>query len=213
MAVLSKFEITYKNSKSEDVSFLFQYNPTSLAINKTVSWEGYPVSGEDLQKKQFSSGSAKKLSVKEILFDTSLMGGSDVYNDFILGLEKMLLVDEFEDANRPPILELTWGNGNYFFDCVLTSLDYNFTMFNRDGNPIRAMVNLDFEEIVVDTTSDGKKPTSTTVSKYKVRTGDTLQSIAKSELGSENKWKSIAIDNGIDNPLELEDGTDLTIRK
>ena len=211
MAVLSKFEITYKDADSKDVSFIFQYNPSSLSISKSVEWKGLSVSGEDKQKKQFASGNAKTLTVSDILFDTTVMGEKSVYSNFIVHLEQMTLVQDFkEDGIRPPILTISWGDGNYFFESVLTKLDYDFSMFSKKGVPIRASVSLTFEEIETDSSSS-TTVTAQSVKTYTVKSNDTLQSIAKSQLNSESKWKLIATANGIDNPMDLTTGTTLTI--
>lgn len=211
MAVLSKFEITYKDASSSDVSFVFQYNPSSLSISKSVEWRGFSVSGEDKQKKQFASGNAKTLTLSSVLFDTSMLGEKNVFTNFIAHLEQMTLVQEYEgDGIRPPILTISWGDGNYFFESVLTKLDYDFTMFSKKGTPIRANVNLTFEEIETESTKKNTVSAQSTKT-YIVKSNDTLQGIAKSQLGSEAKWKIIAVANGIDNPMELSTGTSLTI--
>lgn len=210
MGVLNKFEITYKNSAKEDASFIFQYNPSQLTINKSVNWNGLSVNGTNLQAKQFASGNAKTISISNILFDTTVMGEMNVYEEYIEYLEQMTLVQQFEKELRPPLLTLSWGKGNYFFDCVLTTLNYDFTMFNKEGVPIRAMVNLTFEEIDLGT-STKKEKSRKAMKSYTVKSDDTLQKIAQSELGSATQWKIIAVANGIDNPLDLPVGQQLQI--
>ena len=210
MGVLNKFEITYKNSAKEDASFIFQYNPSQLTINKSVNWNGLSVNGTNLQAKQFASGNAKTISISNILFDTTVMGEMNVYEEYIEYLEEMTLVQQFEKELRPPLLTLSWGKGNYFFDCVLTTLNYDFTMFNKEGVPIRAIVNLTFEEIDLGT-STKKEKSRKAMKSYTVKSDDTLQKIAQSELGSATQWKIIAVANGIDNPLDLPVGQQLQI--
>ena len=46
---------------------------------------------------------------------------------------------------------------------------------------------------------------------YVVQEGDTLASIAKEKLGSEDKWQSIAEANGLENPDQLQVGQSLII--
>jgi nucleoid-associated protein YgaU len=210
MAVLNKFEITYKNSAKEDASFIFQYNPAQLTINKSVNWNGLSVNGTNLQSKQFASGNAKTISISNILFDSTVMGEMNVYEEYIEYLEQMTLVQQFEKELRPPLLTLSWGKGNYFFDCVLTTLNYDFTMFNKEGVPIRAIVSLTFEEIDIGN-STKKEKSKKAMKSYTIRSDDTLQKIAQSELGNSNQWKIIAIANGIDNPMNLTVGQQLQI--
>jgi len=210
MGVLNKFEITYKNSAKEDASFIFQYNPSQLTINKSVNWNGLSVNGTNLQTKQFASGNAKTISISNILFDSTVMGEMNVYEEYIEYLEQMTLVQQFEKELRPPLLTLSWGKGNYFFDCVLTTLNYDFTMFNKEGVPIRAIVNLTFEEIDIGN-STKKEKSRKAMQSYTIRSDDTLQKIAQSELGNSSQWKIIAIANGIDNPMDLTVGQQIQI--
>ena len=213
MAILDKFEITYKDSKDDYVYFAFQYNPYQLSVSKSVVWEGFAVSGEDSTKKQFSSGKAKEVTINDVLFDTSMFKEISVYTKYIRYLEAMTLVQEYtkEGITRPPILTLSWGNGNYFFDTILKNLNYEFTMFDRSGIPIRANVSFEFEEIVTDTTTIKKTLDVQVITTYRVKAKDTLHKIADSELGSPSKWKMIAVANGIDNPIDLEVGMTLII--
>ncbi len=213
MAVLDKFEITYKDSKDDYVYFPFQYNPNQLSISKSVVWEGFAVSGEDSTKKQFSSGKAKTLSIGDVLFDTSMFKSISVYKKYIRYLEAMTLGQEYtkEGITRPPILTLSWGNGGYFFEAILINLNYEFSMFDRSGIPIRASVSFEFEEIITDTKKIKSKLDVQVITTYRVKSKDTLQKIAESELGSATKWKMIAVANGIDNPNDLEVGMQLTI--
>ncbi len=213
MAILDKFEITYKDPKDDYVYFAFQYNPYQLNISKSVVWEGFAVSGEDSTKKQFSSGKAKTLTISDVLFDTSMFKEISVYTKYIRYLEAMTLVQEYtkEGITRPPILSLSWGNGSYFFDTILKNLTYDFTMFDRSGIPIRANVSFEFEEIITDTVKIKKALEIKAITTYRVKANDTLQKIADSELGSPNQWKMIAVANGIDNPLDLEVGMQLII--
>lgn len=213
MAVLDKFEIVYKDAKDDYVYFPFQYNPNQLSISKSVVWEGFAVSGEDSTKKQFSSGKAKKLNISGVLFDTSMFKNISVYKKYIQYLEAMTLVQEYtkEGITRPPILTLSWGSGNYFFEAIMISLDYEFTLFDRSGIPIRANVSFEFEEIITDTKKVKKTLDVQAVTTYRVKSKDTLHKIAESELGSATKWKMIAVANGIDNPNDLEVGMQLTI--
>jgi len=216
LAVLNKLEIKYTDYKKEKKSFMFQYNPSKLEIVKKIEWSGVDGNQQDVSLKQFATGKAKTLKVSEVVFDTSMLGNSNVYTNFIMPLEAMTLVQPYKTkkgkvVKRPPFLTLSWGKGGYFFECVLESLSYDFTMFDRDGVPIRADVTLEFEEIVPETKKKKIAAAKQSVKTYKVKRFDTLHSIAESEYGDMTKWKIIAIANGVDNPADVEIGITLTI--
>lgn len=47
------------------------------------------------------------------------------------------------EIHQPKFLKIVWGK-LFTFNCVLTSLDINYTLFNRVGEPLRAKVNANF---------------------------------------------------------------------
>lgn len=215
MALLSKLEITYKDAKSTEHSFVFQYNPTKLKIVKEVEWAGVDGNQKDLGEKQFATGKPKTLNISEILFDTSMTGNKSVYTNHILILEQMLLVQDYTSGDatisRPPILTISWGNGSYFFECIMKNLTYEMQMFDREGTPIRADVSLEFEEIIPEKTTTATVVTQSIKTYTVLSFFDTLHSIALSELGDSGKWKLIATANGIEDPTDLTIGDTLTI--
>ena len=44
------------------------------------------------------------------------------------------------EIHQPKFLKIVWGK-SFTFNCVLTNLDINYTLFNRKGEPLRAKVN------------------------------------------------------------------------
>jgi nucleoid-associated protein YgaU len=215
MAILNKFEISYKDSSDVKQDFMFQYNPNKVDIVKEVEWAGVDGNQKDVNEIQFASGKAKTLNITDVLFDTTMTGNQSVYTKFIHNLEFMTLVQEYTTSSgkkvkRPPYLTLSWGSSTYFFECILKKLSYDFTMFDRLGVPIRANVSMEFEEIVPET-----EVTNTLVAQkvktYTPGSGETLYEIAESQLGDTSKWKLIATMNGVDNPFVVEAGKALTL--
>jgi len=216
--VLSKLEIKYVDAKNKDKSFIFQYNPSSVSIGKTVKYADVDGNQQNLAWQQFATGEAKTLDISGVLVDTTMMGNVDVYKNYILPLETMALVQPFKTkkgklVKRPPHLKLSWGKGSYFFECILMSISYDFTMFDRDGVPIRALLTLKFQEIFPQTKTKKAKVEEVSIATYTVKRFDTLHSIAQSQYGDTTKWKIIAVANGIDNPADVEIGFKLTIPK
>jgi len=216
VTVLNKLELTYKDEKDKDIAFVFQYNPGSLSIKKGVEWENVDGNQKDVQAKQFKNGNAKTVGIKDVLFDTTSIGNMSVYTNYIQALESMLMVRTFKtkkgkEVKRPPFITLKWGKSPYFFTCILKELDYEFTMFNKEGIPIRAKVELSFEEVVTQSSKKQAVKNQTKAKTYIVKTGDTLHGIANSQYKNPNKWKVIATANGIDDPMYIPAGTKLTL--
>ena len=103
---------------------------------------------------------------------------------------------------------------------VPVSLTIQFVLFHPNGEPIRATVDLELAQAEKASTasgsgtSQGQNPTTRALRGlrvHQVRDGDSLPSIAYDAYGDPTRWRPIAEANGIDNPLALRRGTDLTI--
>jgi hypothetical protein len=96
----------------------------------------------------------------------------------------------------------------------------------EDGERVRASATIELLEwvdydVIQSKTSSAKKRKNSTSKKsvhtkqkkgkYKVKEGDTLKKIAKSELGSAAKWKDIADFNGIRDGSIIEEGDEISI--
>lgn len=111
--------------------------------------------------------------------------------------------------HRPNYTKLSWGSFN--FNCTLKSISTTYTLFKRDGTPLRAKVSLSFIGYV----NPGKResqafkqsPDMTHVKT--VRVGDTLPIMCKDVYGEIDYFQQVAQINGLVNFRELEVGTKL----
>jgi nucleoid-associated protein YgaU len=117
----------------------------------------------------------------------------------------------------PPKLLFNWGQlqlgagGGKFF-CHLESLTVRYTMFRRDGTPLRAELDVKLTEVHDPT--KGQNPTSGGLSAQRVHRlarGDTLQSVAFAEYGDASLWRGLATINGIDDPMRVAPGRELRL--
>jgi len=213
---LSKLELSYTDENDKEHSYVFQYNPNSIKIEKSIEWAAADGNQKDVPEKQFVNGKAKTISIDGIFFDTTTIGNMSVYTNFIKPIESMAIVRSFKVTSdktikRPPHITLSWGKSSYFFECVLTKIDYSFKMFTREGIPTRAEVGLSFEEIVTDSTKKQEVKNQTAAKTYVTKKGETLYEIAEKEYKDSNKWKIIATANEIDNPFKVPTGITLSL--
>jgi nucleoid-associated protein YgaU len=85
-------------------------------------------------------------------------------------------------------------------------------MFRPNGEPSRALVDLELTQS--EETKAGQNPTTRAIAGIKVHTvrdGDSLPSLSYRNYGDATRWRVIAEANGIDNPLALRRGAQLTI--
>ncbi|NJO40779.1 MAG: LysM peptidoglycan-binding domain-containing protein [Cyanobacteria bacterium CRU_2_1] len=97
------------------------------------------------------------------------------------------------------------------FKGVVTNLEQNFTLFKRNGKPVRATLNVRFTEFF--DPEEDKRYTDPELTTRQIKRGDTLSSIASEAYNDPKRWRVIAEANGIDDPRRLEIGETLTIPK
>ncbi len=206
----------------EGVKVLF--NPSEYTVEQSNSWDTQNVQGSE-PRTQFTKADLKKLSM-ELFFDSyeeqDDQGKSvDVrtYTDRI-GRLMVVSVDEGNDGKRPPIVEVSWGdpptgllNPDFPFRGVLLSLRQQFVLFSEQGYPVRAKLNLGFQEYLSPEEIEqrfprrGSFPTRT----YTVQEGDTLSAIAQAMWKKPLEWRRIARENNLQDPRLLIPGSVLTI--
>jgi nucleoid-associated protein YgaU len=165
---------------------------------------------------EFGTGQPATLKI-QLLFDT-YADKADVrkkYTDAIW--ELMMVDDDLKDAKskkaRPPKVRFQWGS-SWSFDAVITSISQVFTLFLPNGTPVRATLDVTFQQIADAKLFPGQNPTSGGIGGervWRVNEGDTLAWIAHKELGTPNLWRSIAEVNRLTSVRDLETGTVLRL--
>jgi hypothetical protein len=110
------------------------FNPKELAIEKQVPWNKHKTSKGNNPVLEFTDAEPKKLSV-ELLFDT-FESRQNVYSQFVEKLESMTLIVD-DKKKRPPMCIFLWGKA-FSFMGVIEGLSTKYTMFLKDGTPVRA---------------------------------------------------------------------------
>jgi nucleoid-associated protein YgaU len=114
-------------------------------------------------------------------------------------------------GSAPPFVTFKWGSIESP-KMVGSSLSIRFVMFRPNGEPSRALVDLELTQS--EKATEGQNPTTRAIAGLKVHTvtdGDSLQSVAYENYGDATRWRTIAQANGIDNPLALRRGTQLSV--
>jgi nucleoid-associated protein YgaU len=114
-------------------------------------------------------------------------------------------------VHAPPVLIFAWGS--LTFTCVLARASQRFIMFRADGVPVRARLQVTFNEFTNAEleAKEIKRETADYSQFHLVREGETLSSIAAQFYQDSTLWRPIAIYNDIDNPQALPIGASLLI--
>ncbi len=130
--------------------FALQLNPVSISVTKSTD---NLKETKDAEGKSKSSSTATfqpaKISFTFTLDNTGVIQDKVNGNikDCIKDLEKVSVTPNNE-THKNPYVHMTWGNTFLNFNYgQVTALKYDYTFFDRDGNPLRAVVNLEVTEV------------------------------------------------------------------
>jgi hypothetical protein len=180
------------------------YNPEEYRLDQGNTFAEVGIPGLDAPPIQYVRGKARTLSM-ELFFDT-FEAAEDVraHTSAIIRL-----LDKTAKTQAPPVLVFAFGG--FSFRCVLAEVSQRFTMFLRDGTPVRATLSVRFQEYANDQPSAQRGLAEAPPTLHTIAAGQTLSEIAGSMLGDPARWREIAEANGIDDPFALPSGASLLI--
>ena len=193
------------------------FNPEEYTVNRDINYAQSTIPGLSAPLIHFVSGNMQTLEM-ELFLDTyeEHRSGSSILNTAGADVRELTSrVTELMSINRqthaPPVLLFVWGSLS--FTCVLARASQRFTMFLPDGTPVRANLQVTFNEFCnVDLEAkEVKRETSDYSKTYDVHEGETLSTIAAREYGTPKLWRPIALRNGIDDPRDLAVGQRLIV--
>lgn len=191
-----------------------KFNPKSLSVSRTVSWQSQNAAKRDTPELQYTSADPATLSV-DLFFDTYDTPAAIDQKESVLKQtgDLLALAAVAGDKHRPPVCRLKWGRQGVFFQGVLTQIDQTYTMFTEFGVPVRATLKCSFKQWRAnDTDLKDQNLMSADVAKvWMVKRGQTLASIAAQEYADARRWRDIAVANNIDNPLTLAPGSSILL--
>ena len=194
------------------------FNPATFAFSTSNRWESEQIPGKNTPSLRFAGGGSGSFGLT-LTFDTTPSGQSVTqYTNKLLKLmdvdTSLSGYDAAKNNGRPPWVKFHWGTDLHTFKAVITSANVAFTYFSSEGLPLRANVDMSFEQFEPDANWGPQNPTSGTPNPkrtHQVQVGDTLDRIAARYFGDSTKWRDIATLNGIADPLDLAPGRLLSI--
>lgn len=196
----------------------FLLNPRDLTIEQTANWEPVqqPAADGGLIL-QFNGNSPRTTSV-EMVFDTflgTLSGNLMPPSAAVKLLNTAMNVSPILKAQgtpRPPYVSFGWGGSMIFTEAVVTSVSDTYARQFPGGIRTRSSCKVGLTEVPpvlpgTNPTSGGLTPRHT----HAMIEGDSLASVAHRHYGDPNKWRALAVANGIDDPMRVRPGTTLLI--
>jgi hypothetical protein len=197
------------------------FNPSSYTVSKTNVWNFKPTTGRDLPDAEFGGGLPRRTTLS-LLLDVSLLAPDQSVKDTANKLLQMMETGGQGGGGGgsvPGFVTFRWGAVE-LPKSVPVSLTIQYVLFHPNGEPIRATVDLELaqaEKASTASSSSANRPQNPTTRAeqgrrvHRVRDGDSLPAIAYDAYRDPTRWRDIAEANGIDDPLHLRRGRELTI--
>ncbi len=194
-----------------------QFNPEEYTLNRDINYAQAAIPGLSAPILQFVAGNLQTLDM-ELFIDSyeKHKVGSTVINQAQSDVRELVkkvtdLMSIEPSTHAPPVLLFTWGS--LAFTCVLAKVMQRFVMFLPDGTPVRARLQVTFNEYrnVELEAKEVKRETSDYSKRHVVSQGETLSAIAAQEYGDPRLWRVIAIANRLQHARRLMPGLKLLL--
>lgn len=191
---------------------LCTFNPFEYTVSKTNTYSEESRNQSDVPQMTFKKAGSQTLKLA-LTFDTYESG-----EDVSLTTNKLWYYMQPKtppsggDRKEPPSVAFLWGV--FRFVAVITAMTQKFTLFQPNGTPVRAKVDVTFTQHNDVNDYPAQNPTSggdQILRTWDVTRGDRLDTIAAAIYGDATKWRQIAEYNNLDNPLTLQPGQTIII--
>lgn len=200
---LEKARIQIEHTGEE---FEVMFNPEEYTLNKDNNFASQTIPGLSGPILQFVHGNMRTLEM-ELFFDTHAKR-ADVRTETS---KVVSLLDIDSELHAPPVLRVSWASLQ--FRCVLARVSQQFIKFLEDGRPVRARLNVTFNEFI-DADREAREVNRQTANFSKVHVaaeGEMLSDLAGRFYDDPAVWRAIAIENRIVDPQADLTGVSLRI--
>lgn len=179
-------------SRAEKRPIIVQINPEKYSHTHQTEYETLQGTGTAGAPLEFSKIKPEKVSFELLLDGTGVYRPIVDVGKFIRQFKK-LVYDYNGEIHSPNYLKLVWGE-QMVFRCVLTQLDINYTMFKPDGNPLRATLNVSFEEFqnACQVTREEQRQSPDLTHVVLIKAGDTLPVLCNKVYGTPDYYLQVA---------------------
>lgn len=198
-------------------TFTVQINPASYSRNFQICYNNEQAQGSSSGTPEFNRTKSDVVEF-DLVFDATGVvpdaGGNSTDHDAGIAdrIDAFLkLVFDFNGSiHSPNYLRLQWGE-RFIFDCRMTKLNLNYTLFKPDGTPLRATAKSSFMEFTnkVKLAKEETKSSPDLSHSRTVKAGDTLPLLCAEIYGSGRYVPQVARFNNLSGFRQLQQGTTL----
>jgi LysM repeat protein len=192
----------------------FAFNPDTYTDVTEGRWRPNPQPGSNGGHPMWQGVVPQKLTVN-ILLDAFSVPPSmpSVTIDTLKMLVLPIPGSDETGAATAPLVTFGWGPNIIMAEAYITRVSVKYERFLL-GVPVRATATVDLQAVPLPAPLGPTNPSSGGLAKRRTHTvvdGDSLASIAYKAYKNPNRWRAIAVANGIDDPMRLKVGTVLQV--
>lgn len=185
------------------------FNPDEYTLNKDNNFAQAAVPGLSTPLLQFVNGNLQTLEM-ELVFDTLEQHQHANATVNAAHADVRTLTQQVVDlmainpaTHAPPVVLFAWGS--LTFTGVLGKVSQKYTMFLDTGVPIRARLQVTFQEwkSSLQEAKEVSRQTADYTRLYQLPQGQTLSQVAALFYGDPALWRPIAVANQLDDPRRL----------
>ncbi|MEO1261782.1 MAG: hypothetical protein AAFZ15_23460 [Bacteroidota bacterium] len=197
-----------KSFSSKIGTYTVMINPEKYTQNSSVEYSTEQGQGAPGTTIKYKKTTPQTISFVLVFDGTGVV--SSKRTDLVEEIDqfKKLVYDYNGEIHSPNYLELKWGAG-LSFECKLTSMSTDYTLFRPDGKPLRAKVTVNFKGYkdpqMIEAEADKSSPDLTHL--VTVVAGDTLPGLSYKIYGDTGYYLQVARFNNINNFRNIKPGT------
>lgn len=207
---------TFKNGVTKDPigSFVLQLNPAELKAGYVVNDKKGPENNEEAKSAignptnpQTLSKAKESVSFDFIIDTTGAVKQNASVKTIAKAVKELrkITVDKISGTHATPYVSVQWGG--IIFKGKVDSLSVDYTLFDKDGNPLRAKIGFTLTEHF-DTSSESANNQSPDITRIPtIKEGDSLVSLCQEFYEDSQLFIRIAEFNGLASFRRLTPGT------
>jgi nucleoid-associated protein YgaU len=208
---LEKATIDILKGSRAGTRFTVLFNPSEYSIERSNAFKATSIPGLSGPLIHFINGEADVLSMELFLDDYTdkpRAGGKSV-QDRLDELVSLMEIDR--DLHAPPPVQFVWGK--LTFTAIVEKLSRKISLFQPEGTPARATLNVTFKEYKTLPELVRDPPLqSADKTRRRVMVGlDSLWALAAREYNDPTLWRAIADHNDLDDPRDVQPGDWVTV--
>jgi hypothetical protein len=122
-------------------------NPDSIKWQRSLEYFTEQGQGDNAPAQKYKSTPSEVLSFDIVIDCTGIVNAQRTNMKTEIDALKAIIFEYDGNIHRPNFVKIRWGK-EIDFQGVLTSFGTSYTLFNQDGNPLRAKISLSFNKYI-----------------------------------------------------------------